>query len=164
MARGIEGNEIATPRPPAKLQKATSSQSNGQKSILGFFSKKAGSVPSPTITSTTTGTRTLTKASTASRSNAGLTPAPSSDPVELSSQPSESDLVVGKRTNKKNGLPSPVTSVRGGADGLRHKEVPGVAFSSPSRRAKKQVTYADDSDDEDDEEDVFKPLNANAAN
>lgn len=49
MARGIEGNEIATPRVP-KLQKSTSSASQSgkqQKSILGFFQRKTAPASSP---------------------------------------------------------------------------------------------------------------------
>ena len=39
-------------------------------------------------------------------------------------------------------------------------ETPGTNFSSPSRKAKKQVNYAE-SDAEDDEDEVFKPLSGN---
>lgn len=49
MARGIEGNEIATPRVP-KLQKSASSASQSakqQKSILGFFQRKTAPASSP---------------------------------------------------------------------------------------------------------------------
>lgn len=49
MARGIEGNEIATPRVP-KLQKSVSSASQSakqQKSILGFFQRKTAPASSP---------------------------------------------------------------------------------------------------------------------
>jgi hypothetical protein len=49
MARGIEGNEISTPRVP-KLQKSASSASQSakqQKSILGFFQRKTAPASSP---------------------------------------------------------------------------------------------------------------------
>ncbi|KAH0144578.1 hypothetical protein KCU67_g13019, partial [Aureobasidium melanogenum] len=49
MARGIEGNEIVTPRVP-KLQKSASSASQSgkqQKSILGFFQRKTAPASSP---------------------------------------------------------------------------------------------------------------------
>ena len=39
-------------------------------------------------------------------------------------------------------------------------ETPGTSYSSPSRKAKKQVNYAE-SDAEDDEDEVFKPLSGN---
>lgn len=51
MARGIEGNEIATPRVP-KLQKSVSSASQSakqQKSILGFFQRKTAPASSPAV-------------------------------------------------------------------------------------------------------------------
>jgi hypothetical protein len=48
MARGIEGNEIATPRSSAtKAKPATASKSSKQQSIAGFFSKRATVVSSP---------------------------------------------------------------------------------------------------------------------
>lgn len=37
-------------------------------------------------------------------------------------------------------------------------ETPGTQYSSPSRKAKKQVSYAESEDEEDD---VFKPLSGN---
>jgi DNA mismatch repair protein MSH6 len=55
MARGIEGNEIATPRVP-KLQKSASSASQPakqQKSILGFFQRKTAPASSPVAPSDT---------------------------------------------------------------------------------------------------------------
>lgn len=39
-------------------------------------------------------------------------------------------------------------------------ESPGTIFSSPSRKAKKSISYAE-SDAEDDEDEVFKPLSGN---
>ena len=39
-------------------------------------------------------------------------------------------------------------------------ETPGTSYSSPSRKVKKQVNYAE-SDSEQDEGDVFKPLSGN---
>jgi len=39
-------------------------------------------------------------------------------------------------------------------------ETPGTSYSSPSRKAKKQVNYAE-SDGEDDDDEVFKPLSGN---
>ena len=42
-------------------------------------------------------------------------------------------------------------------------ETPGTSYSSPSRKAKKQLNYAesDDDDDDDEEDEVFKPLSGN---
>ena len=39
-------------------------------------------------------------------------------------------------------------------------ETPGTSYSSPSRKAKKQVNYAE-SDAEEDDDEVFKPLSGN---
>ena len=38
-------------------------------------------------------------------------------------------------------------------------ETPGTSYSSPSRKAKKQVNYAES--DAEDEDEVFKPLSGN---
>lgn len=40
-------------------------------------------------------------------------------------------------------------------------ETPGTLYSSPSRKAKKQVNYAE-SDNDEDEDEVFKPLSGNS--
>ncbi|KAF1982551.1 DNA mismatch repair protein Msh6 [Aulographum hederae CBS 113979] len=144
MARGIEGNEISTPK-PASLKKTSSSQSKtsktqNQRSILGFFSKKsengdAASTPSGIAKAG------ASRAMGTAKSNL-TTPAPSSDAV--SSPPLSA---FGSST------------VRGG----RNKENEGfvVVGSSPSRKAKKPISYAES---EDEDEDVLKSLSVNAAN
>jgi len=48
MARGIEGNEMSTPKVP-KLKSSTSASKSNQQSIRGFFSKKSELPSSPTI-------------------------------------------------------------------------------------------------------------------
>ncbi|GAB7355799.1 hypothetical protein MBLNU459_g6476t1 [Dothideomycetes sp. NU459] len=163
MARGIEGNEIATPKPP-KLQKAASSGSQStskQKSILGFFTKKSAPVPSSPAPQPST-----IKPSPTPRSGPGLTPAPSSDagapssPV-LPSSPLKSATTDAGR-NKENGLPSPATSVVGeDADAVGRQEGP-EPVSSPPRKGKKKVNYAESDEDEDDD-DILKPRSTNAA-
>ncbi len=41
-------------------------------------------------------------------------------------------------------------------------ETPGTSYSSPSRKAKKQVNYAESGDEDgEDEDEVFKPLSGN---
>ncbi|KAF2691856.1 DNA mismatch repair protein Msh6 [Lentithecium fluviatile CBS 122367] len=146
MVRGIEGNEMSTPRPSSqKKQPASASQSaKGQKSILGFFQKKSTNSPSSAPSDATPAKKTATpsfskKAFTTV--NPALTPQPSSDPAVPSSpiRP-EQDTRSGK--NKEN-------------------EVAGVALSSPSRKAKKSVNYAESESDDDDDE-VFKPIANNA--
>jgi len=122
MVRGIEGNEMSTPKPKPK---PTPSQSGKQqKTLLGFFQKKAAP-PTPSDSS-----KNVPPQAAATRM-----PTPSSSfehvalssplPVGASSQPG---------TNKENGLPSPVTSeLQEGADGAG-VEGPSATFSSPSRR------------------------------
>jgi DNA mismatch repair protein MSH6 len=133
MPRGIEGNEIGTPRPP-KLPKLSSSQSNkSQKSILGFFQKRSdvGSSPassSPLVVSDHRKDEIATKSSAMN-----LTPAPSSDAPE--SSPTYGQSAYGTGKNKENGLLTPDISVAGtGANSM--VEVAGVATSSPSRKVK----------------------------
>ncbi|KAL5392624.1 hypothetical protein PMIN06_006917 [Paraphaeosphaeria minitans] len=140
MVRGIEGNEMSTPRASSqKKQPASASQSaKNQKSILGFFQKK--STNSPTPTRDTKGIATPTFSKTPSTTHApSLTPQPSSDPAQPSS-PIRQERLGDQGKNKEN-------------------EVSGIAVSSPSRKARKAVNYAE-SDDEDD--DVFKPIDNGA--
>jgi len=141
MARGIEGNELSTPRPSASKKQAPSSQSKkNQKSILGFFQKKsdAGSSPitksSPPAASPASTIRApiSKKISAGYDSSAALTPAPSSDAPEPSS-PVYSESDDGKGKNKENGLLSPVTPAGVGADSVL-LEVAGVSMSSPIRK------------------------------
>ncbi|KAK4545544.1 hypothetical protein LTR36_002894 [Oleoguttula mirabilis] len=148
MARGIEGNEIATPR--ATLKKTPSSQSakSGpkQQSIAGFFAKRPTAGPSSvTPAKRASDTNGATIASQTPRSSADLTPAPSSG-VLANSSPQTAPGASQQR------------SVTGGRN--KENETPGTLYSSPVRKAKKQVNYAE-SDHEEDEEDVFKPLSGN---
>ncbi|KAH7406171.1 muts domain V-domain-containing protein [Phaeosphaeria sp. MPI-PUGE-AT-0046c] len=148
MVRGVEGNEMSTPRPSQKKQPPSASQSGkGQKSILGFFQKKPSNSPSPApSTPATVKTVKKTPVSTLSktaftRPPASITPIPSSDaPIPSSPTRQGSELPGGR--NKEN-------------------EVAGVAFSSPSRKARKSVNYAE-SDGDEDEDDVLGPIANNA--
>jgi hypothetical protein len=45
MARGIEGNEVSTPKPAAKKIVASSKSEKGQRSIVSFFQKASTSTP-----------------------------------------------------------------------------------------------------------------------
>ena len=136
MVRGIEGNEMSTPRPKQKKESASASQSGkNQKSILGFFQKKSANSPasssSDPITARKTPTSTLDKKAF-TKLPASITPIPSSDAPDLSSPiKQETELTVGR--NKENGLLSPVTPLDGEANRFS-PEVAGVAFSSPSRK------------------------------
>jgi DNA mismatch repair protein MSH6 len=143
MVRGVEGNEMSTPRPSQKKQPPSASQSGkGQKSILGFFQKKSTNSPSPVPSTPTTAKNTpiairQTPISTLSktaftRPPVSITPVPSSDaPIPSSPIREGSESTVGR--NKENGqsLPLPVDMAE-----ANHilSEVAGVAFSSPSRK------------------------------
>ncbi len=137
MVRGVEGNEMATPRPSQKKQPPSSSQSaKNQKSILGFFQKKSTNSPSPTPFQPTpakqTPIPTLSKKAY-SHPPPSLTPVPSSDAPEASSpaRQHEDTLVAGR--NKENGLHSRVSTLGTKTDRIA-SEVAGVAPSSPSRK------------------------------
>ncbi|CAO2657216.1 Nn.00g033420.m01.CDS01 [Neocucurbitaria sp. VM-36] len=152
---------MSTPRPSQKKQPASASQSGkSQKSILGFFQKKStnspGPIPSDPPTIKKTPTSTLTKRAF-TKPPASITPVPSSDAPEFSSPiKQEHDSTVGR--NKENGLLSPVTPLDAEANRVS-SEVAGVAFSSPSRKARKSVNYAESDDDDDD---VLGPIAHNA--
>lgn len=138
MVRGVEGNEMSTPRPSQKKQPPSASQSGkGQKSILGFFQKKPSNSPSPAPSTPATVKKTpVSKLSKTAftRQPASITPVPSSDaPVPSSPIKEEPESIVGR--NKENGLSS---SVNEGDPEVDHisLEVAGVAFSSPSRKVR----------------------------
>ncbi|KAF2755000.1 DNA mismatch repair protein Msh6 [Pseudovirgaria hyperparasitica] len=154
MARGIEGNEVATPRSSAP-KKSSQSTGKGQSSIFSFFGKKpdasAGKpAPTPSKTSKQASTSSHTpKARPDFQKTSALTPAPSSDPIAAPSSPLPSTKsgprITGLEKNKEN-------------------EVAGVkTYSSPSRKSKKNVSYAesDDDDDDDEDDDVLKPISQN---
>ncbi|KAH9868734.1 hypothetical protein J1614_007806, partial [Plenodomus biglobosus] len=141
MVRGIEGNEMLTPKASQKKQPTSASQSaKNQKSILGFFQKKSTNSPSPapSASASVSKTPTSTLARRAfTKPDAAITPVPSSDAPDFSSPiKQERELTVGR--NKEN----------------------GVAPSSPSRKARKPVNYAES--DDDDDEDVLGPIANNA--
>lgn len=141
MVRGVEGNEMSTPRPSQKKQLPLSSQSaKGQKSILGFFQKKSTNSPSPAPSQPTPAKQTPTPTSSKksfSRPPPALTPVASSDAPEPSSpiRQVEEDTPVAAGRNKENGLPSRASTPRTETDRVA-SEVAGVALSSPSRKAR----------------------------
>lgn len=165
MARGIEGNEVATPRAAPKLQKIGSSGTSKQpdpkqRSIQGFFQKKAGPAPTPAATVPSKRPASVNEA-TAPRSSADLAPAPSSNAPASSSPPmlraSQESSILGGR-NKENGqCPAIAVDSCAEADAADFKETPDTSFSSPSRKAKKKISYAESGTDDDDESPV-KPL------
>ncbi|KAK3661234.1 DNA mismatch repair protein msh6 [Elasticomyces elasticus] len=147
MPRGIEGNEIATPRPTTKSKTGSSTQSSKgpkQSSIAGFFQKRPGAAPS-SVTPAKRSNDGTSNAFKPPHSTTDHTPVPSSGAVASSSPPAapgpsqDSSVIEGR--NKEN-------------------ETPGTSFSSPLRNAKKPVSYAEsDGEDEDDE-----PLKAASGN
>jgi len=99
MVRGIEGNEMSTPRPKSSSQAATTQSSKQQKTILGFFQKKAA--PSPS-----------TPTQEASKAPASSLPTPSSS-IEIPGGSSPPSLTSTIRTggNKENGSSPMVSSI-----------------------------------------------------
>jgi hypothetical protein len=136
MVRGIEGNEMSTPRASSqKKQPASGSQSTkNQKSILGFFQKKSTNSPTPTHdTKPTQGTPTPTLSKTPSATHAlSLTPQPSSDPAQPSS-PIRQGRETSQGKNKENGLHASTASLSPQTDRAL-AEITGTAVGSPSRK------------------------------
>ncbi|RDW82600.1 hypothetical protein BP6252_03712 [Coleophoma cylindrospora] len=150
-----ESGEATPARPPPSLKKQNSSATN-QRSILGFFSKApTNGTPSTTNSalkenSTANGatkTPITVKKPVFKKSTAkNITPVPSSDAI---GPPSSQE-------NENGGIPKEV----GGFDVQSHstptKNVNQIVsdamdtFSSPSRKAKKVISYAESDDDEDD--------------
>ncbi|KAI9700930.1 MAG: DNA mismatch repair protein msh6 [Bogoriella megaspora] len=147
MARGIEGNEVSTPKPPTLKKSNSSSQPDKtQKTLLGFFQKTSQSSQATSQASqasqASNGSNKTSSVPTKSnpkkkgipvRSSASLTPAPSSDALEAPSSdvelPSE-----GISTSQQHGLPSPVTPAEVDADVSSSKGNVGISYSSPSRK------------------------------
>lgn len=136
MAQGTEGGEASTPK-ASSAQKPSSQSNKSQKSILGFFQKKAassnsstnnGSLPKPASKPL------LTKEK--STGSFSLTPAPSSDGLCPPSSPAYRSQHAKKAMDskdKENGLPSPATTAGTEADeGV--KEVLDVANGSSASR------------------------------
>lgn len=142
MARGVEGNEMSTPKASQKKQPTPGSQSaKNQKSILGFFQKKSTNSPSPAPSNAapveTSSIKKTPTSKLATRSLAKplavVTPIPSSDAPDYSSPiKQERELIVGR--NKENGQSLPILYSISYADRVS-LEITGVASGSPSRKA-----------------------------
>lgn len=136
MVRGIEGNEMSTPKTSSqKKQPPSGSQSTkNQKSILGFFQKKSTNSPTPTReTPQETPTPKLSKTPSAVHA-ASLTPQPSSDPVQPSS-PIRQSREISQGKNKENGLHTSRESSDSETDRAL-PEISGTATSSPPRKVR----------------------------
>ncbi|KAI9831111.1 MAG: hypothetical protein M1819_005199 [Sarea resinae] len=168
MARGSASKAPSQAAPPPSLKKSNSgSQSTNQRSILGFFQKKAQDSPSTKSgppSASSDGTKHKSK-EPGSSSSSSLTPAPSSDAPEPPSSPIPGNGVA-VIDDGRNGLPSPETPANRAVNGTFVKEDPDGAalLSSPSRKAKKIVNYAESGGEGDDseDEDVFKPIPNNS--
>ncbi|KAI1124085.1 DNA mismatch repair protein msh6 [Nemania abortiva] len=142
----------------ASASASSSTATRKQQSILGFFAKSSPSAPSKSAASSTTTTPTTTAATTTRASclqettksnslqlnrgkkSSNVTPVPSSDAIEPSSSQENYDCATVTPGNKKRTAPANL-----------------VMGSSPSRKAKKTVSYAESSDDDDDQ-DIFAAL------
>ncbi|KAI9789807.1 MAG: DNA mismatch repair protein msh6 [Piccolia ochrophora] len=160
--------------PPPSLKKSSSSSQStrNQSSILGFFQKASAELPSRT-TSGAVQEKVSPKpvkgvSETASEpfqpagkhSSSSITPAPSSDAAKASSPTAEPSMDTLSK-DQSNGLPSPVTPATDG-NGTKAVNILDsadmTAFSSPVRKAKKAINYAESGDEDDeDDEDVFEP-------
>ncbi|KAI0204366.1 DNA mismatch repair protein msh6 [Astrocystis sublimbata] len=154
--------EVRTPAKPPSLSRKPSSGSSAtatatatatrkQQSILGFFAKSSPSAPPKSSATSATPIRTsclqeTTKSNSLqlnrSKKPSNATPVPSSDALEPSSSQENHEAASVTPTNKKPAAPAKA-----------------IMNSSPSRKAKKTVSYVESSDDDDDE-DVFAALEA----
>ncbi|KAI1363313.1 DNA mismatch repair protein msh6 [Xylaria arbuscula] len=153
--------ETRTPAKTPTLKKSASTLSSSstatrkQQSILGFFAKSSPSAPAKSSPSATPTAATPARASClqeTTKSNSlqlnkrtkpsNVTPVPSSDAIEPSSSQENHDCPTVTPGNKK-----------------RTVSTKPVMGSSPSRKAKKTVSYAESSDDDDDE-DIFAAMEA----
>ncbi|KAF2103506.1 putative DNA mismatch repair protein Msh6 [Rhizodiscina lignyota] len=126
MARGVEGNEVSTPKANAQKKTTASSQSSkGQRSILGFFQKKPD-------------TKKLDAVS--QRSTISLTPAPSSDNLAPSSPAESSQEAVGVK--------KAVNYAESSEDEDEDVFRPLSGNAPNARAAKRRKVVTDDSDDE----------------
>lgn len=161
MARGIEGNEISTQK---KKTGTSSTPKPGPKQlgIASFFQRKIA----PAASSVTPAKRTSDGDSVGESKNAGSSsPAPtpglsttapdSSSPFTATRASQHSS--VGDGRDKENGMKMICAFQKAPTDQLI--ETPGTSYSSPSRKAKKKLNYAESEDDDDDE--VFRPLSGN---
>ncbi|KAI0506664.1 DNA mismatch repair protein msh6 [Xylaria bambusicola] len=141
---------------PGSAAPPSSTATRKQQSILGFFAKSSPNAPSKSSTTTTPTAATPARSSclqeTTTKSNSlqlnrstkpsSVTPVPSSDAIEPSSSQENHEATTVTPGNKKRAAPTKL-----------------VMGSSPSRKAKKTVSYAESSDDDDDQ-DIFAAMEA----
>lgn len=127
MARGIEGNEIASSKKQPKAAPQPASSQKTQKTLLGFFSKKSDSPAQHANGST--------PAPAASTAPVIATPAASSEAGDHSSPIKQlgSTLRKPKKETANGALPSPPTSAIVADRTVREEAANGFG-SSPSRK------------------------------
>ncbi|KAI8947853.1 DNA mismatch repair protein msh6 [Xylaria longipes] len=141
-------------RKPSSASASSSTATRKQQSILGFFARSSPSAPSKSSTATTPTAATPARPSclrettksnslqlNRSKKPSNATPIPSSDAIEPSSSQENHGSASVTPTNKKPVAPAKI-----------------VMGSSPTRKVKKAVSYAESSDDDD--QDVFAALEA----
>ncbi|CAK7202202.1 DNA mismatch repair protein msh6 [Sporothrix eucalyptigena] len=160
---------MADARTPARApaRKSAAPSTGKQQSILGFFAKTPSTVrPSASKArdddkdSTTLSSPCLreTKANPRVTSRAAqITPLPSSDPAEPSSSQENAAAPYDSSTKvpKIDALPSPLTPAETAQKTANRLAVP---TSSPTRKTRKAISYAESSDED---EDVFVSMKAN---
>lgn len=149
---------MSTPRNSQK--KTPASSAKGQKSILGFFSKKAEASPLPARPA-------LDKSAVARIAHNHPTPVPSSDPPEIQSSPAP----IVKDRNKENGLITPLTPATNGSSAdqgadfddsddspVRKVQLPfkAVCTQADKDQSRKKVNYIESDDDE-----ILRPVDGN---
>ena len=133
----------ATQLPSLKKSNSGSQSGQNQKSILGFFQKKAAGssqeTPSGTLKLNGSGTSSnaTEKKTLVQRFPKGptqsLTPLPSSDALD-DEQEDEPEVAVSNHKPKMNGLPSLITPAANAGNGDSASFGGSLPFSSPSRK------------------------------
>ncbi|TVY81493.1 DNA mismatch repair protein msh6 [Lachnellula suecica] len=163
MGKSKDASEATPARPTPTLKKQSSStgSASGQRSIASFFSK----APANSTLSSLNGalksnpcnaTNSMAKPAAAPKKPAfkkaavkNMTPVPSSDAMGPSSSQENENGGIPEEVD--NGLPSPTTPAKRVSQQATNGNSVG---SSPSRKAKKVVSYAESDDDD---EDAFDP-------
>ncbi|KAI9807892.1 MAG: hypothetical protein M1825_005198 [Sarcosagium campestre] len=160
-----EGPNVSSPAGPVPTLSKSSSASKSQSSILGFFQKASAQLPTrpsrptesaePGLPESVKNTPFVrSRKSQPRRNGLNITPAPSSDAVEVSSPPAVQPIHA-ELNPKATGLPSPTTPASGDVDVSMSDGA--LVSTSPVRKARKAVNYAESGDEDEDEED-FEPI------
>ncbi|KIX00439.1 uncharacterized protein Z518_10578 [Rhinocladiella mackenziei CBS 650.93] len=158
----------STPASTPALNKPSSSR--GQRTLLGFFQKTPSSGSPAALPPRSSNTSPVPSKgrskTTGAPSGSSLTPAPSSDALELENEDDDGDDNNNNNSINKassppsKGLPSPVSADERQTDGMEEL----TARGTPSRRAtKKTINYIESDSEGTDNDDVFKPTPASRA-